>query len=63
MKIEILHETKNLLLIQLRGKLAIHWRTITHEIFVGSPKDEAAGIKFMERAEKYPENLKQFLGA
>lgn len=58
---DILHETKNLVLVEIKNKLEIHWVTITHDVLVGEPKDKESGIKFMERAERYPQNLKRFL--
>jgi len=63
MKLEILKETENLLLLNRNGKLELNLKQATHQLFIGNPKSLEAGARCMERLELYPANLKAYLKA
>ena len=63
MKLEILKETENLLLLTRNGKLELNLKQSTHQIFIGNPKSLESGARCMERLEIYPANLKSYLKA
>jgi hypothetical protein len=58
---EIVHETANLYLSRVRGILEIRLNGATHAVVVGKPSSVESAKRTMERLERYPAQLRQFM--
>ena len=61
MNLEPIFETENLTLHKVKKEFEIRLEGNVHSVLVGTVSDFEKGKKFMERAERYPANLKRFL--
>lgn len=61
MEQDILYETENFYCFQVGGQIEIRLNKGTHSVVVGTKKTFDAAKKFVDRCEKYPQNLK-YLG-
>lgn len=59
---DIIHETPNLSLRREGARLSIYFEGNTHAVKVGDSPSVESAKKTMERLERYPENLRKFVG-
>jgi len=55
---DILHETKNLVLVSADGRLELRLTGSTHAVVIGHPCNVDAGRRTMKRLERYPANIR-----